>query len=47
MERAVYFRILGPLEVSDGERPVPLRGTKPRVLLCSLLTAPNDVVSVD
>jgi DNA-binding SARP family transcriptional activator len=43
----VYFRILGPLEVDDGVRSVPLRGTKPRVLLCALLTAPNDVVSTD
>jgi len=43
----VYFRILGPLEVEDGGRSVVLRGTKPRVLLCALLTSPNDVVSTD
>ena len=43
----MYYRILGPLEVSDGDRHVQMRGTKPRVLLCALLTAPNDVVSVD
>jgi DNA-binding SARP family transcriptional activator len=43
----VYFKVLGPLEVVDGDRPVPLDGTKPRVILCALLVSPNDVVSID
>jgi DNA-binding SARP family transcriptional activator len=47
VKRPVYFRILGPLEVEVGGRPVSLRGTKPRILLCALLTAPNDVISAD
>jgi class 3 adenylate cyclase len=41
------FRILGPLEVRDGVRPVPLGAAKPRALLGALLLHPNEVVSID
>ena len=39
------FRILGPLEVLDGEQPVPISGAKPRALLGALLLHANEVVS--
>ncbi|MBA3475566.1 MAG: AAA family ATPase, partial [Actinobacteria bacterium] len=39
------FRILGPLEVLDGEQSVPLKGAKPRALLGVLLLHANEVVS--
>ena len=39
------FRILGPLEVDDGERLVPLGGPKQRALLALLLTRAGEVVS--
>src|SRR3954451_8636242 len=41
------FRILGPLEVSDGGRAVALGGGKQRSLLAILLQQPNAVVSTD
>ena len=41
------FRILGPLEVEDGGRPVALGGPKQRMLLALLLLTPNRPVSVD
>jgi DNA-binding SARP family transcriptional activator len=41
------FRILGPLEVVDRGRAVPLGGPKQRALLAALLLNPNRVVSVD
>src|SRR4029079_12445790 len=41
------FRILGPLEVSDGERSVALGGVKQRSLLAILLQRPNAIVSAD
>jgi DNA-binding SARP family transcriptional activator len=41
------FRILGPLEVRDGARLVPLGASKPRALLGMLLLHSNEVVSVD
>ena len=41
------FRILGPLEVADGDRSVPLGGGRQRALLALLLTRPNEVVSTD
>ena len=37
IEAGMDFRILGPLEVSDGGRHVPLGGAKPRALLAVLL----------
>ena len=41
------FRILGPLEVTDGERRLALGGTKQRALLGLLLLHPNEVVASD
>jgi DNA-binding SARP family transcriptional activator len=41
------FRILGPLEVVDEGRDVPLGGVKQRTLLALLLLTPNRAVSVD
>src|SRR3954466_3717519 len=41
------FRILGPLEVEEGGRPIALGGLKQRMLLALLLLTPNRPVSVD
>jgi YVTN family beta-propeller protein len=41
------FRILGPLEVHDGGRPLGLGGEKQRALLAILLLHRNEVVSAD
>ena len=41
------FRILGPLEVRDGSRPLALGGEKQRALLAILLLHRNEVVSAD
>jgi len=41
------FRILGPLEVADGDALVPLAGAKQRALLAILLLNANEVVSSD
>ena len=41
------FRILGPLEVLEDGRQVPLGGSKQRALLASLLLRANEVVSRD
>lgn len=41
------FRILGQLEVVDGDRPVVLTGARTRALLVLLLTSANKIVSVD
>ena len=41
------FRILGPLEVVDGESPLPLGGPKQRALLLVLLLHAREVVSMD
>ena len=41
------FRILGPLEVVDGERVVDLGGPRERALLARLLISANLVVSAD
>ncbi len=41
------FRILGPLEVRDGERVLPLGGARRRAVLGLLLLDANRVVSVD
>ncbi|HEX6207882.1 MAG TPA: BTAD domain-containing putative transcriptional regulator [Actinomycetota bacterium] len=41
------FRLLGPLEVSDGERRLPLGGPKQRTVLAHLLVRANEVVTVD
>ena len=41
------FRILGPLEVVDGDAVIDIPGTKLRALLALLLLHPNQVMSVD
>jgi DNA-binding SARP family transcriptional activator len=41
------FRILGPLEVLDAGRPVPLGGRNQRALLTLLLLRANEVVSTE
>jgi YVTN family beta-propeller protein len=41
------YRILGPLDVRDGGRPVALGGDKQRALLAILLLHRNEVVSAD
>jgi DNA-binding SARP family transcriptional activator len=41
------YRILGPLEVSDGDRPLALGGENQRALLAVLLLHAGEVVSVD
>ena len=41
------FRILGPLEVVERERVLPLGGARQRALLALLLTRANEVVSAD
>ena len=41
------FRILGPLEVIEDQRSVPLGPPKQRMLLAALLLRPNQVVSND
>jgi DNA-binding SARP family transcriptional activator len=43
----VEFRILGPLEVIDQGRALPLGGSRQRTLLALLLTRANEVVSTD
>lgn len=45
--RAMEFRILGPLEVFDRGRPLPLGGPKQRALLAILLTQASQVVATD
>jgi DNA-binding SARP family transcriptional activator len=46
-ETTVEFRILGPLEVVEGGRPLTLGGPRQRALLAILLTRANEVVSYD
>ena len=41
------FRILGPLEVLDGDVPVRVTGPRQRALLAILLLKANEVVSTD
>ena len=41
------FRLLGPLEVIEGDRSLALGGAKPRSLLALLLLHANQVVSAD
>ena len=47
MTRRLDFRLLGPLEVLDGARSLPLGGRKQRSLLALLLLHANEVVSID
>ncbi|HTI33669.1 MAG TPA: BTAD domain-containing putative transcriptional regulator, partial [Miltoncostaea sp.] len=44
---ATTFRILGPLEVRVGDRPVALGGPKPRAVLAILLLRAGGVVATD
>jgi DNA-binding SARP family transcriptional activator len=46
-EATMEFRVLGQLEVVDGDRPVALTGARTRALLVLLLTSANQVVSAD
>ena len=39
------FRLLGPLEVSDDDRPIEIGRGRRRSLLALLLMHPNEVVS--
>ncbi len=41
------FRLLGPLEVSEQDRPLALGGVKQRSLLALLLLQANELVSTD
>jgi DNA-binding SARP family transcriptional activator len=43
----VEFRILGPLEVVERDRLLPLGGSRQRALLALLLTRANEIVSAD
>jgi DNA-binding SARP family transcriptional activator len=43
----VEFRVLGPLEVTEGRRSLALGGPRQRALLAILLTRANEVVSTD
>src|SRR5262245_18334613 len=45
--RRMQFRLLGPLEVVDGDRPLALGGRKQRALLAMLLLHANDVVPAE
>ena len=47
MAPGVDFCILGPLEVLDGGRIVPLGGAKQRALLGLLLLHPNETLSTE
>jgi DNA-binding SARP family transcriptional activator/class 3 adenylate cyclase/WD40 repeat protein/type II secretory pathway predicted ATPase ExeA len=46
-EHRLVFRVLGPLEVFDGDRSVALRGPKERFLLAALLARANSPVAID
>jgi DNA-binding SARP family transcriptional activator len=46
-EDDLQFAILGPLEVHFCRRPVPIRGSRERLVLASLLIAAGDPVSLD
>jgi YVTN family beta-propeller protein len=45
--RPVRYRILGPLEVGEGDSPTPIAAGKQRALLALLLLHANEVVPVD
>jgi len=46
-DAALEVRLLGPLEVSRDQQPLPLGGPKPRALLAALALETGRVVSVD
>src|SRR5262245_786188 len=41
------FRVLGPLEASDGNGPLPLGGPKPRTVLAHLVLQANRTVTAE
>ena len=43
----VEFGILGPLEITAGGQPLPVRGARTRAVLAMLLVHANQVVSAD
>lgn len=43
----MQFRILGPIEVSENGRKLPLGGPKRRAVLAILLLHANEIVSVE
>ena len=43
----LQFRVLGPLEIVDGDSSVTIRGAKQRVLLAMLLLNPGEVVPTE
>jgi DNA-binding SARP family transcriptional activator/ABC-type oligopeptide transport system substrate-binding subunit len=43
----VQYRVLGPLEVLDDARPIPLGGPKQRLVLAHLLVRANEVVPAE
>jgi DNA-binding SARP family transcriptional activator len=45
--RPLEFRLLGPLEVIDGDRVLPVGAGQPRTLFAMLLLHANEVVSTD
>ena len=45
--RPVRFGLLGPLEVSAGDGPLPLGGPKQRVVLAHLVLGANQVIPVE
>jgi hypothetical protein len=47
LQLTMEFRILGPLEIADGDRLLPLSAAGLRALLAMLLLHANEVVSVD
>ena len=47
VEAAMEFRLLGPLEVAEGSRLIPLGGSRPSALLALLLLRRNEVVALD
>ncbi len=47
VEHGLEFRLLGPLEVRDGERPLRLGGTKQRSVLAILLLNAGEIVPAE
>jgi WD40 repeat protein/DNA-binding SARP family transcriptional activator len=43
----MQFRVLGPLEVDSGSRPIPLGGAKQRAVLAHLIMRANEVVPAE
>jgi DNA-binding SARP family transcriptional activator/Tfp pilus assembly protein PilF len=43
----VEFGVLGPLRVMDGDRPIPIRSAKHRILLAALLLRAGELVTLD